>query len=360
MQHLIRVIPLLLFMACQPEKADQLRLNEIQLIGSHNSYKIRIEQPLLDLLIREDSGAIGLDYAHLSLVKQLDLGIRGLELDVLYDPDGGAFTKPKGIEILDSLGLKALPYDTMPLLKPGFKVFHIPDIDFRSHCLTFKGCLNRIKEWSKNHPEHIPIIVTINPKNSGVNQPGFTRVVPFNRLVLDSLDKEITEVFSDEELITPLQVKGVHEYLRDAILEKGWPALDSVRGRVLFVLDAGSDVTKDYLTEQDYSKPMFVNVDENHPQAGFFIINDPVAMEDVIKDRVAKGFMVRTRSDANTKEARTTDYTRFEAAKRSGAHLISTDYYLNELSAGKDFKIIFNNDGYARCNPVAGNSSCEL
>jgi hypothetical protein len=51
--------------------------------------------------------------------------------------------------------------------------------------------------------------------------------------------------------------------------------------------------------------------------------------------------MVRTRSDADTREARTGDKTRFEAAVRSGAQLISTDYYLKSLSPNKDFEISF-------------------
>ena len=361
MKNYQKILIILSLAACQPsEKSNPLRLNDIQVIGSHNSYKIGIERPLMSLLIQEDSNAIGLDYAHLSLAEQLDLGIRGLELDVLYDPYGGAFTKPKGIEILDSLGLEAMPYDTMQLLNPGFKVFHIPDIDFRSHCLTFKGCLSNIKEWSDNHPDHIPIIITINPKNSGVRKPGFTPVIPFDRQVLDSLDKEIREVFTEEELVTPLQIKGSHASLRDAILEKGWPELDSVWGRVLFVLDAGSGVTDDYLVENDYSKPMFVNVDEEHPQAGFFIMNNPISMEKEIQDRVKKGFMVRTRSDANTTEAREGNFKRYEAAIRSGAHLISTDYYLEELSPNNDFQIEFENGAYAQCNPILKPEACKL
>jgi len=37
--------------------------------------------------------------------------------------------------------------------------------------------------------------------------------------------------------------------------------------------------------------------------------------------------MVRTRSDAGTIEARSSDYTRFLSAWQSGAQIISTDYY---------------------------------
>ncbi|MEM0938705.1 MAG: Ca2+-dependent phosphoinositide-specific phospholipase C [Bacteroidota bacterium] len=248
MKHLAKTVFLVLFMACQAsEKNDQVRLNHIQVIGSHNSYKMAIEKPLMDLLIREDSSAIGLDYAHFTLTEQLDFGIRGLELDVLYDPHDGAFQTPKGMDILYSLGITALPYDTMSLKISGLKVFHIPDIDFRSHYLTFKGCLGEVQEWSQAHPDHIPVIITINPKNFGIEKPGFTKVILFDAQILDSLDKEISEVFHMDYLITLGFVKQDHKNLRQAIIEKGWPALDDVRGRILLVLDAGERVTEEYL-----------------------------------------------------------------------------------------------------------------
>lgn len=82
---------------------------------------------------------------------------------------------------------------------------------------------------------------------------------------------------------------------------------------------------------------MFVTVSEDHPAAAFFILNDPVAQETRIRNLVQQGFMVRTRADANTQEAHAGNLSRFEAAKRSGAQLISTDYYLSEQSPDGEF-----------------------
>lgn len=349
----------LLFGCQRPEKDLQL-LNHFQVIGSHNSYKIGIEPPLMDLLIQEDSNAIGLDYRHLSLPEQLDVGVRALELDVLYDPAGGKFTQPVGLSIMDSLGIPSIPYDTSALIEAGLKVFHIPDIDFRSHCLTFKSCLADVVNWSDAHPDHYPIIITVNPVNEGVEKEGFTSVIPFDKEALDALDDEISEVVSKEQMITPMLVKGEFATLRTAILEKGWPAIEEIKGRLLFVLDAGKEVTAAYLKGNTYQKPMFVNVEEDHPHAGFFIMNDPMAMEEQIRERVKKGFMVRTRSDANTSEARRGDYSRYQAAKRSGAQVISTDYYLKDLSPNKKFQIVFENESYLECNPVFKNINCSL
>lgn len=331
------------------------------MIGSHNSYKVEIEQPLMQLLIAEDPEAISLDYRHLSLSEQLDLGIRGLELDVLFDPEGGQFKNPKGLDILDSLGMEPLPYDPNDeLLQPGFKVFHIPDIDFRSHCLTFKGCLSEIKLWSEENPDHLPIIITINPKNSGVDKSGFTKVFPFTEAVLDSFDEELLSIFNDSDLITPQGVKGAHSSLREAIIKTGWPTLRASRGKIMFVLDAGTQVTEEYLVGYKTGKPMFVNVAEDHPWAGFFIMNDPIRQETDITQLVKQGFMVRTRSDANTLEARSGDLRRATAAFRSGAQLISTDYYLKSLSPNGDFSISFQDSTYQRCNPITSTVNCSL
>ncbi len=350
-----------IFISCTDQTSDGLRLNHIQLIGSHNSYKIGIEEPLMQLLIAEDSQAIGLNYRHLSITEQLDLGIRGLELDVLFDPQGGQFTRPIGLDLLDSLGLDSQPYDLKnELSQPGFKVFHIPDIDFRSHCLTFKGCLSDIKLWSQKNRDHLPIIITINPKNSGVEKPSFTEVIPFSEYVLDSLDKEIVSVFDESDLITPTLVKGDAATMKDAIANTGWPLVEKVRGKVMFVLDASERVTQDYLNSYRNGKPMFVNVPKDDPWAGFFIMNDPIRQEAKIKELVSQGFMVRTRSDANTTEARTNDKSRSLAAFRSGAQLISTDYYLKELSPNQDFSVWFGDGIYQRCNPVTSNKNCSL
>ncbi len=342
-------------------KGQQLKMNQTQVIGSHNSYKIGIEKPLMDLVLSDHPEAIGLDYAHLPITEQLDLGLRGLEIDVVHDPEGGRFSQPKGLEMLNAQGVETKPYNPEAMKHPGFKVLHVPDIDFRSHCQTFKACLSDIRDWSKSHSDHLPVIITINPKSSGLDRPGFAKVIPFDKKVLDALDKEILEIFDVSELITPGQVKGKQKTLRKAIVDKGWPALAKARGKILFVLDAETELTELYVIgDDDYTRPMFSNTDANNPHAAFFIMNDPIRQEKSIAELVKQGFMVRTRSDADTREARTGDKARFEAAIRSGAQVITTDYYLKSLSPNKNFEIMF--DGkYSQCNPVLTKpGACDL
>jgi hypothetical protein len=352
---------LLFMLSCAQQKTTEVRLNHIQVIGSHNSYKQRIEPQLMSMLLAKDSAALGLDYEHLSIREQLDLGLRGLEIDVVHDPDGGRFSKPLGLALLAENGISSLPYDTATeLSKGGLKVLHVPDIDFRSHCLAFKNCLQEVKEWSRANPDHVPVIITINPKDTGRDEPGAAKVLPFTSAVLDSLDREILEIFSQEHLITPDFVQGKFSSLREAVTTQGWPILEKCKGKILFVLDAGTSITTLYVRPSLKGKPMFPNVEEQHPCAAFFILNEPKTQLEEIQQKVKQGFMVRTRADADTKEARAVDYSRLEAAISSGAQLISTDYYLKKLSPGGNFQIMFSTGKYQSCNPIVAPTHCSL
>ena len=80
---------------------SELRLNQLQFVGSHNSYKQAQSWGWATVLgwLNEDA-AKALDYEHLSLAAQLDLGLRVLELDVFYDPASGTF--PVGhVQLMD-------------------------------------------------------------------------------------------------------------------------------------------------------------------------------------------------------------------------------------------------------------------
>ncbi|WP_198680016.1 phosphatidylinositol-specific phospholipase C1-like protein [Aureibaculum luteum] len=344
----MKIIFVLLFLVgC---KSKNVYLNDIQVIGSHNSYKIPIEKPLYDYLEKIDTKRMkGLQYGHISLSKQLDLGLRNLELDVFYDPQGGYFSNPKGLDIVKLTGQEPLPYDSEEKLKlPGLKMFHIQDIDFRSHHLLFTEGLEALKKWSDLHPDHYPISILINTKDQKVDQ---TRTpLPFDKNALNSLDEEIKSVFSHSKLIMPDDVRRNFKTLEEAILKIGWPELNTLKGKFLFVLDEKEERINSYLDGHPSLKGrvLFVNSKEGNPEAAFRIINDPIQNFNYIKELVSKGYMVRTRADAGTKEARNSSYLRFEKAKASGAQVISTDYYIPSTLFKSDFKVIFNDGSYER------------
>jgi hypothetical protein len=329
---------------------DETHLNDIQVIGSHNSYKIAIEEPLFHYLFKLDSSrAKSLQYSHIPLEEQLDLGLRNLELDVFYDPNGGYYSNPKGLEIVKKMGTTPKAFDKEEKLKkPGLKMFHIQDIDFRSHYLLFKDALSALKKWSDKHPNHTPVFILMKTKDQFIEN--LRKPLPFTAKALDSIDIEIKSVFSNKQLITPDFVRGKYKTLEEAILKKGWPELNTVKGRFLFVLDEKEDKINRYLDNHFSLKNriLFVNSQEGNPEAAFRIINDPIKDFDYIKKLVAKGYMVRTRADSDTKQARTNDYTSFEKAKASGAQVISSDYYLPSQLFKSNFKISFENNTFER------------
>jgi hypothetical protein len=98
---------------------------------------------------------------------------------------------------------------------------------------------------------------------------------------------------------------------------------------------------------------MFVNVDRDHPAAAWMKMNDPVAHFDEIQSLVKAGFLVRTRSDADTVEGRKNDVTRREKAFASGAQFISTDFPEPRADFSV-YQVRLPGDRVARPNPISG------
>lgn len=85
-------------------------MNQIEVLGSHNSYKQAIDPSLLSLLVKEEGDRIqGVEYSHVPIEKQLDLGLRALEIDVVYDPHGGLYAHPKGLDLVKDSDLPPGP-----------------------------------------------------------------------------------------------------------------------------------------------------------------------------------------------------------------------------------------------------------
>jgi len=343
MKNLLYILLLgLMFYSCETSEPSKELLNQIQVVGSHNSYKLKMDALLWQSVFAEDSiQALQLDYGHVPLTRQLDLGLRSLELDVFHDPQGGKYQQPAGLGFVKMLGGTPTPFDAEVMETSGLKVFHIHDFDFRSNCGTFKICLNEIKNWSQTHPDHIPIIITLNAKDEFIDRPGFERPLLFTKAALDSIDQEILEVFDEKQLIQPDDIRGTASSLEQAVLTKGWGGLATARGKLLIVLDQNDVIMDRYIEGHPglKSRVMFVNAPAGTPEAAFLILNEPIEDFDLIQQRVREGYLVRTRADAGTWEARRNDKTRFEKALKSGAHVISTDYYLPDTSLGTDYQI---------------------
>jgi len=338
-----------------PNSLDQLRLNQIQVIGSHNSYKVAFEPELYQMMLAKAPETEALDYAHPPLSDQLNLGLRNLELDVYYDPTGGRYSKPLGLEIVRAAGGDPQPYDPQQEMgQPGFKILHIQDLDFRSHCATLAAALIEIRAWSEQHPRHLPIMITLNCKENAIDLPGSTPPLPFDLAAFDALDEEILANLGKEKLILPDDVRGDAETLEAAVLASAWPRLASARGRFLLVLDETGPKQEKYLVDHPSlrGRVLFVNSQPGRPEAAVMIRNNPRTEAEEITRLVELGYLVRTRADEGTREARENDFSRFDAAKASGAQVISTDYYLADWRLNANFRIRFARHRCSRLNRV--------
>jgi hypothetical protein len=183
---------------------------------------------------------------------------------------------------------------------------------------------------------------------------------PFGPATFDALDAEIRSVFRADEMISPDDVRGDHDSLEEAVLAGEWPSLNAARGKLVFLMDQ-HDVTQVYLEGHPSlrGRVLFTNSDSGHPEAAFLERNDGPAGE--IAQLVRMGYLVRTRTDADTKEARTNDTTRRDAMISSGAQILSTDYPESEpASWSGHFSVALPHKAkVARCNPANSPAACS-
>jgi hypothetical protein len=290
-----------------------LRLNQIQVIGTHNSYHAGFAPSERRYLEKRNPDILrGLDYRHAPLADQLSSGVRQIEIDVFSDPQGGRFAHPAMVEKVAAEKLPADP-DFDPhheMDKPGFKVMHIPDIDQRSNCLTLVGCLKEVRIWSKGHPWHLPIFILIETKEfTYPTTSGAVRAEPFTSADFDALDAEIRSVFQAGEIITPDEVRGNAATLVESVHAGRWPTLAEARGRVIFLMDqqhVGPIYTQGHPSLR--GRILFTNAVPGAPDAAFVERNDGSVEE--IDALVKEGYLVRTRTDEPTQQARTNDTRR--------------------------------------------------
>jgi Phosphoinositide phospholipase C, Ca2+-dependent len=336
------------------------KINDIQLLATHNSFK-RYLDPFILSLINSVCTLKDLsldDYQHLPLTRQLDLGVRGVEIDIFADPEGGKFRK---FFVLSLLGEDGESHDP-DLDKPGFKVMHDVNFDFHASCHLFVGCLSEMKAWSDGHPNHLPIFVHVQVRDEptpGIGQYlriiGLPEPLVMTKKLLDDLDIEIKTIIPVHQIITPGEVRGKHATLREAVLANAWPTIEESRGKFIFYMDARPYVQALYLEEHPQSSERVIFTspsNSNAEDAAFLILNGPKEHGQKIKDLVSEGFIVRTRADSGTIEAYANDKTTWKAALDSGAQIVSTDFIVPEPKTGTGYYVFIPNGHPVRCSPL--------
>lgn len=306
----------LLLALCNATAADDLRLNQIQVIATHNSYHVRPPEKTLKAATSVRKDAATWDYTRQPLDHQLDAGVRSFELDLHIAKDG------------------------------TWKVMHVPLLDSGTTVETFDDALRTIRAWSDAHPRHVPVSLLLELKEEGFGvSRSYRRPEPAD---LEKLDEQIRTAFSEGRLLTPDDVRGEHKSLYDAVHTEGWPKLADVAGQVFVIMHEKGPHRTTYLNGHNAleGRAMFVESDLGEPHSAVLIRNNPLDPD--IDTLAREGYLVRTRADSQGN----IEPSHRIRALASGAHILTTDYPRGEEHGQQPFE--FATDAPARVNPITG------
>lgn len=311
----------------EEQAPEPIRMNQIQVIGTHNSYHVRPDAQLLSLLRAIVPESEGWDYTHAPLDVQLERGVRSFELDLFLYPD-------------------------------GIQVFHVPHYDQGSTCPLFVECLQTVRAWSKANPGHVPITFLMEIKEELVAL-STTPLLDLNESALLGIDAEIRSVFSPDELFSPDDLRGEAATLEEAVTQQGWPPLDEVRNKVMFILHEARELRDIYTKNAPTleGRAMFIRSSPGRPDAAVIVADHPDLR--TIPDLVQRGYFVRTRADSGLRPGRRGQLERRQRAFDSGAHIVTTDFPPGQMDAETGYVVQFHDGVAARCNPVNAPEGCR-
>ncbi|GIZ47411.1 hypothetical protein CKM354_001050200 [Cercospora kikuchii] len=352
-----------------------IRMNQVQVIGTHNSYHREIALSERKALEQYIPSFEDLYYSHSSLQDQLEYQqVRSFELDLHSDEEGGLYANPLiwKLSNLTTGPNGTAPYDNTVMLQPGLKVFHITDVDTNSVCHTFTDCLTQLKTWSDANPTHLPITIDLELKTDafaaalgGVNS---TEATSFTLPRILNVDREILSVLPRSKLIVPDDIRRKDLTLEASVLKHGWPTMEKARGKFMFFFDNDpSNSTTDIRTlyrsdghESLQDRIVFTNAVEGEADCAFIKYNNPYDIK-AIQRLVRLGYFVRTRSDEPISTVLENNTTMRDAAFTSGAQIISTDFPVYGMSSrwDRDYAVTLGRGKVAKCNHVTAPSWCK-
>lgn len=345
-------------------------MNQIQVVGTHNSYHREISLAERTVFEKYVPNPENYYYSHSKWTDQLDhQQVRSFEIDLHSDPKGGLYAHPL-IWKLSNLTNATVPFNDSNMEKPGLKVFHITDVDTNAICHTFTECLTQLKEWSDQNPDHLPLTFDLELKSDalGCALGGVCADAAKNwtlQQILD-VDKEIQSILPRDKLIVPDDIRKPDMTLEQSVLKYGWPKLKHAKGKFMFYFDNDPDANPNIRNiyrsqghESLQNRTVFTNGVEGDADAAFIKYNDPNVEE--IQRLVKKGYFVRTRADEPITSLLARNTTRRDWAFESAAQVVSTDWPSYGMSArwDRDYAVQLEKSKVARCNPVNAPKWCK-
>lgn len=272
---------------------NTLRLNEIQVLSTHNSYKtmpnMYISKPL-EVLFGDKvrNGQYGMPY----LTEQLDNGIRGLEIDITKYGD-------------------------------DFILMHDPKTDWRTNGPDFRLALEEIKIWSDANVNHIPINIMLQVRSSWTMFSHKIGAIEEADLVI--LNDMLEDVFGRDGIIRPEDVIGDRDNLREAVENDGWPQLSDCMGKVYFAMLFDQKTTEAQYVAIDPSFKIqnsfiFTKIHEMQDYSSIILADSPFA--DGLNGLIDKNYLLRTRVDVQHNHP----IDRLQASITLGSTILATDY----------------------------------
>jgi hypothetical protein len=297
---------LLLSLALLCGCGDELRLNHMQTRGTMRSYWATPEHAA-------ELGAV-FEFTHRPIAEQPAAGhIRQFDFELSWVPHDGNFMVSRGND----------------------------NDNVISQCRDLGSCLEPLAEWSSRNRAHHALVILLRPNLiDNLHEEG----------ALHHLEVIIRQSFDRWQIITPGEVSAGYPNLREAIIDRGWPAIELTRGRTMFVLYDSDRTREAYLSGH--------NLDPDQPRLLFTLASgsdDPhsrvvsfptvtAGKQEIMSLRVRQGFLVH--AITNTPEA-------VEIAIENGAHFLSTLYPDRLLPRGRI-------PGWpTACNPVTTADNCE-
>lgn len=278
-----------------------MRFNELRYLATHNSYKQAISKETEVFYGYALFGACsGLyDYVFDTVTEQLNNGIRSIEIDLYKHKTSDGF---------------------------DIKILHNCLTEAATSVADFELGLKELKMWSDYNEGHLPVIVLVEPKTSGIGDFGAMDGEAFEYAF------SLMETILGDKLYTPADAIGSYATFAEMRAANDYPAVRDLTGKFIFLLHETSK--KENFTSLDetlLTQKMFYTASASALRNGnsgvyadnvlFTLANEP-SDEENLQFAVENNYMVRTRADKyHDKSAK-----RLAEAVASGANIMSTDY----------------------------------
>lgn len=198
-----------------------LRYNEIQVKVAHNSVEHYHKWSLIDQISYDPKAP-------------WNGGCLGVELDLVQDPH--------------KIGINE---------NWGFFVQHGGSYSNEQQTLT--EALQRLARWSDSNPEHHVMTVHFDLKE--------TCSFGDNELFAEKIDEILVNSIGRKRIFTPYELQGEETSLLEAVQTNGWPSLERLKGRFIFVLtgkdeDDGIGERRDHYVSGGKRRMAFVDIDQ--------------------------------------------------------------------------------------------------